>query len=130
MKREYVLCKNKRQELGFSVFNWILIAFLIITGLGVLIHTTDNKPQKSKVGEIYDDPMFFCENNVKHKLRDPSSYEKIQVLLPEKVSDNEKILRWDFRSKNGFGGYNTSTAECFISKEGRGSLKTKIIQLK
>jgi hypothetical protein len=46
------------------------------------------------------------------------------MLLPTKVSDGEKMLRWDFRAKNGFGGYNVTAAECIVKKEGYGSAST------
>ena len=74
------------------------------------------EPKKSKKDEWFDDySLSDCEENVKSRLRDPDSYKKIQMLLPTKVSDEEKILRWDFRARNGFGGYNILTAECIVN---------------
>lgn len=118
---------EKQEKPGSGCLYWILSVIIGIPTLGVLIDKFDGK---SKIDEWFDDySLSDCEENVKSKLRDPDSYKKIQLLLPTRVNDKEKILRWDFRSKNGFGGYNLSTAECIVRKEGNGSISTNIKEL-
>lgn len=118
--------KKSKSSISFWYFVGLLIGFIIIAFyIQVLL-----EPQKSKVDEWFDDySLSDCEENVKSKLRDPDSYEKIQMLLPTRVNDKKKILRWDFRAKNGFSGYNVLTAECIVKKQGNGSILTSTKEL-
>lgn len=115
---------EEQKKISGKYFWYILYSLITFIVLGLFIQVL-LEPKKSKIDEWFDDySLSDCEENVKSRLRDPDSYKKIQMLLPTKVSDKEKILRWDFRAKNGFGGYNVSTAECIVKKEGNGSILT------
>jgi hypothetical protein len=106
---------------------WFLGIVVAVSALGILTEAFDRTPKKSKVDQWFDDyPIYDCEQKVKSNLRDPESYEKIQMLMPTNVSSDEKILRWQFRARNGFGGYNVSTAECIVKKENGGSIEVSI----
>lgn len=121
---------EEQEKSGSGCLYWIIGLVVIVSVFGILSDLFDKTPKKSKVDEWFDDySLYACEDNVKSRLRDPDSYKRIQMLLPTNVSDGEKILRWDFRAKNGFGGYNVSTAECIVKKEGNGSILTNIKEL-
>lgn len=121
---------EEQEKSGSGCLHWIIGLVVIVSIFGILSDLLDKTPKKSKIDEWFDDySLSDCEENVKSRLRDPDSYKKIQMLLPTKVSDGEKILRWDFRAKNGFGGYNVSTAECIVKKERDGSILTSIKEL-
>ena len=118
---------KEQEKSGSGCLYWILAVIIGIPTLGVLVDKLDGR---SKIDEWFEDySLSDCEENVKSKLRDPDSYSKIQMLAPTRVSNEEKILRWDFRAKNGFGGYNLSTAKCTVKKEGDGSILTSIRDL-
>ena len=118
-----------QQKTSGKYFWYILYCIIILAVVGLFIQIL-LEPKKTKIDEWFDDySLYDCEDNVKSRLRDPDSYKKIQMLIPTKVSDEEKILRWDFRAKNGFGGYNVSTAECIVKKEDGGSRLTSIKEL-
>ena len=120
---------TKKQEKSGSLY-WILAIIIGIPTLMVLIDNQGRGGLESKVDEWFDDySLSDCEENVKSKLRNPDSYKKIQMLLPTIVNDKEKILKWDFRAKNGFSGYNVLTAECIVKKEGNGSILTSTKEL-
>jgi len=115
---------------GSGCLYWFLGIVVCLSVLGIIGDILDDNPKKSRLDEWFDDySLSDCEDNVKSRLRDPDSYKRVQLLLPTKVSDEEKIHRWDFRAKNGFGGYNLSTAECIVKKEGNGSISTTIKEL-
>jgi hypothetical protein len=119
--------KKEQEKSGSGSLYWILA---IIIGIPTLMVLIDNQGRGSKVDSWFDDySLSDCEENVKSKLREPDSYEKIQMLLPTRVSDKEKILRWNFRAKNGFSGYNVLTAECIVKKERNGSILTSTKEL-
>lgn len=121
---------EERQNSGSGCLYWFLGIIVCLSVLGIIGDILDDNPKKSRLDEWFDDySLYACEDNVKSRLRDPDSYEKIQMLLPTNVSEGEKILRWDFRAKNGFGGYNVSSAECIVKKEGNGSISTSIKEL-
>ena len=121
---------EEKRNSGAGCLYWFLGIVVCVSVFGVIIDTLRDTPKKTRLDEWFDDySLSDCENNVKSRLRDPDSYRKIQMLLPTNVSDDEKILRWDFRAKNGFGGYNVSTAECIVKKEGNGSISTNIKEL-
>lgn len=121
---------EEQEGSGSGCLCWFLGIVVSISALGILTEMLNDAPPKSKLDEWFDDySADACEDNVKTKLRDPDSYKKIKMLMPTKISEGEKVVRWDFRARNGFGGYNVSTAECLIKKEGDGSILTTIREL-
>lgn len=114
----------KQQQGNGKHFWYIIYSLITLIVLGLFIQVL-LEPKKSRIDEWFDGySLSECEENVKSRLRDPDSYKRIQMLLPTKVSNDEKILRWDFRARNGFGGYNLSTAECIVMKKGNGIIST------
>lgn len=68
-----------------------------------------------------------CENNLKEKLRDPNSYSKNGDFNTITNGGAKKVITWQFRATNGFGGYNISTGMCNVSKDNGGTISTTIV---
>ena len=69
----------------------------------------------------------LCEEHLKEKLRDPESYKRDGDFATTTDDGNKKELIWNFRAKNGFGGYNSSTAICNVSKKNGGTVSASMI---
>ena len=75
---------------------------------------------------LFRSSQYSCEDDVKNKLRNPSSYERDGDFI---VTDNtglKKAVSWKFRAENGFGGMNVSAVVCIVKKENKGSITTTI----
>jgi hypothetical protein len=59
----------------------------------------------------------LCEEHLKEKLRDPSSYERSGEIKVIQDNGKEKGIAWNFRSRNGFGGMNAEEGVCLIKKD-------------
>lgn len=68
-----------------------------------------------------------CENHLKEQLRDPSSYERNGDFTAPSNDGNKRIITWKFRSKNGFGGYNSGIGMCLITKANGGTVKATVL---
>jgi len=68
-----------------------------------------------------------CEDNLKKQLRDPNSYERDKDFTTPTDNGNEKIITWEFRSKNGFGGLTNGIGMCAVSKKNGGTIKATIL---
>lgn len=115
----------------------LLLLFIAISGLVASISsyqeqnlTPEQKAQKEKekVDDWYKNVSpISCENDLKDKLRDPSSYERDGDFTETADKGNTKIVSWKFRAKNGFGGYNIGAGLCSVSKENGGTIKTEVV---
>lgn len=71
---------------------------------------------------------YSCEEALKQRLRDPSSYERAGEFVRDTPTDGYgKTLMWKFRAKNGFGGYNVSIGMCKATTDNGGSVEASII---
>lgn len=68
-----------------------------------------------------------CEEQLKKQLRDPNSYERDGVFTTPSNNDNEKIITWEFRSKNGFGGLTNGIGMCLVTKKDGGTVKATVL---
>lgn len=74
--------------------------------------------QKSNDEEITDKPLYenteyvesLAEDLIKKRLRDPDSYEFVDMNEVQSSKENEKLFIVKYRAKNGFGGYNVCQA--------------------
>lgn len=85
------------------------------------------KEQKKVNDWFITGAQYSCEDDLKEKLRDPKSYERDEEFTTLEDSGNKKVITWEFRSKNGFGGYNNGVGICSVSKENGGTVKTEMI---
>lgn len=86
---------------------------------------TSSEP-KSPEPIVFDEigAKVYCEDTIKKLLRDPDSYQFESASI---VSANEAIIQ--FRSKNGFGGYNSAAAKCTTRMEsGQNVIRAQILQ--
>jgi hypothetical protein len=56
-----------------------------------------------------------CDRAVKAILRDPGSYERISAQIVDVKPGEGWAAQIDFRSRNGFGGYDQGTAYCVFN---------------
>ena len=70
---------------------------------------------------------YSCESNLEKKLRDPDSYKRDGDFITASDSGSQKVITWQFRSKNGFGGYTSAVAMCYVGKESGGTVRTSIV---
>jgi hypothetical protein len=75
-----------------------------------------------------EDAQYSCETDLKKKLRDPGSYERGEDFTTPSDNGSEKIITWEFRAKNGFGGYNAGIGMCYVGKEGGGTVKVEVVK--
>ena len=68
-----------------------------------------------------------CEDNLKEQLRDPNSYERDGEFVLSSNNGEVKIITWEFRSKNGFGGLTNGIGMCAVSKKNGGTYKATIL---
>ena len=124
---------------GFSAFLILVIGGIIIVVSLASINSITYKPAKetpeeiakrkeTRLNEWFNNySQYSCEDNVKDKLRNPSSYERDGDFI---ITDNtgiKKAVSWKFRAENGFGGMNVSAAVCIVKKENGGNITTTII---
>lgn len=64
-------------------------------------------------------PFIGCKMELKNQLRDPGSYEDDFASPSPIINESKKTVSyvWQFRSKNGFGGYAPAAATCETSPE-------------
>jgi hypothetical protein len=60
-------------------------------------------------------------------LRDPNSYERNGDVVLSSNNGKEKIITWEFRSKNGFGGYLVASGKCSITKQKGRTIKATVL---
>jgi hypothetical protein len=71
---------------------------------------------------------YSCEEELKKQLKDPNSYQRATDFETLFDNGNEKEISWNFRSKNGFGGYGLANAKCSISTEKEGTVRAFIVE--
>lgn len=67
------------------------------------------------VGETQYIGRGNCDRAVKLLLRDPASFERIATQIVDVKAGEGWVAQVDFRSRNGFGGYGTGTADCVFN---------------
>jgi len=80
--------------------------FVLLVLMGACVNATNGNstaPESKTVGR------FACANAVKKQLRDPDSYQFIDLAV-NSAEPSTGILT--FRAKNGFGGYSEGQASC------------------
>ena len=59
-------------------------------------------------------------------MRDPDSYARNGDFTFPTNDGNKKVVTWEFRSKNGFGGYTPGIGMCLVTKEKGGTVKATV----
>jgi hypothetical protein len=128
--------KDPNKNIGGPVVP-VLVAILTIFGVINFISNQKTpeqirvEEQQRKIVEVNDwyvnTSHFDCEGNLKEQLRDPNSYERDKDFTTPTDNGNEKIITWEFRSKNGFGGLTNGIGMCSVSKRNGGTIKATIL---
>jgi hypothetical protein len=128
--------KDPNKNIGGPVVPVLVVLFTIF---GVINFISNQKTpeqiraeeQQRKIVEVNDWYMntsqFSCEDKLKEQLRDPNSYERDKDFTFPTDNGNEKIITWEFRSKNGFGGFTNGIGMCAVSKENGGTVNPTIL---
>ena len=108
----------------------LTISVILIFGIGAcsILLSPKAKTEKEKIDEWYEEVSgYSCEIALKDKLRDPESYKRDGDFVTTADDGNKKELIWNFRAKNGFGGYNSSSAICNVSKKNGGTVSASMV---
>ena len=129
--------KTPEEQAGEKVFNvgclGLIVLFAVIwifSSIQSAIETPEQKAAKQAqvLNEWFESGSnISCENNLKEKLRDPNSYSKNGDFNTITNGGAKKVITWQFRATNGFGGYNISTGMCNVSKDNGGTISTTIV---
>ena len=138
---------NTQKEPNKNIGNPVLPVFLIIlTICGVISFISNQKtPEEQQIAKMQEmkneqqrkmvkvndwymnTSKFSCEDKLKEQLRDPNSYERDGEFVLSSNNGEVKIITWEFRSKNGFGGLTNEIGKCSVSKSNGGTVKATIL---
>lgn len=117
---EQAAASGRMGPLRWAAIGVVCLPF--VAGVGALVVGLFNRvPEPStdiggrkapQVGETMYVGRGSCDNAVKLLLRDPGSFERIATQIVDVKRGEGWVARVDFRSRNGFGGYDTATAFC------------------
>lgn len=89
----------------------VFIAFMIFSVIGQEMNNREAKDIASK--PLYESTEYvetLAEKMIKERLKDPDSYEFIEMNEIQSSKEDEKLFIIKYRAKNGFGGYNVCQA--------------------
>jgi hypothetical protein len=111
---------QKQQDLKNGCIGCLSVSAILALGVVACSALFSPKEQavKEKADEWYDKISDnTCERVLKKQLRDPDSYRANSDFLTTEDTGTQKKLTWEFRAKNGFGGYNAGIAVCTVMKD-------------
>lgn len=103
-----------------------IIAFVGFVGFSLLFPEQKTDAQKLKEWQTGGAPLL-CERKLQELLRDPDSYKRNGDFTETKENNSEVTIGWEFRAKNGFGGYTPGLAKCKVSKSQVGIVEAEIV---
>lgn len=112
--------KEKQVDLRNGCVGCLAVILFIIIGVGScsLLFPAKKQTEAEGQNEFYQGYFFStCIRSLKKNLRDPDSYQDDGEYSTSQDTGNQKTITWNFRSKNGFGGYGISSAICLVDKK-------------
>jgi len=79
-----------------------------------------------KVGERMYVGASNCDKAIKNQLTNPGSYQRINTQIIDVKSGKGWVAETHFRARNGFDGYQESTAQCLF--DGKKSTEPRLIR--
>lgn len=101
--------------------HWGFTVFILFLGAQAMLSSLDRGRQDD---DWLNDgsAKAACEEDLKQRLRDPSSYEPIDGWVESgqgSAGKGKVVWTWKFRSRNGFGGLNIAIASCVADQSDR-----------
>jgi hypothetical protein len=112
--------ETKSTDFKNGCIGCLTILVILVLGMGAcsVLFSPKEKTAKEKADEWYKEISdTTCERVLKENLRDPDSYRRNSDFVVSDDTGNQKKLSWEFRAKNGFGGYNAGIAVCNVRKD-------------
>nr|UVX63887.1 MAG: protein of unknown function (DUF2880) [Bacteriophage sp.] len=99
---------------SFGCLMAIGVAIIVVLSMAVIGQEINNREAE----EIASNPLYesteyvqtLAESMIKERLKDPDSYEFIDMYEVQSSKEDEKLFVVKYRAKNGFGGYNVCQA--------------------
>lgn len=111
---------KKQQDIKNGCIGCLGISVILVLGMGAcsVLFAPKEQTAQEKADEWYSKISDnTCERVLKEQLRDPDSYKRTSDGAALGDTGTEKMITWQFRAKNGFGGYNNGVAVCKVEKE-------------
>ncbi len=97
---------------------WIVGILLVIIIMAEINTGIENgKTRNLPLYEKTEDVQIMAGTLIKEHLRDPDSYEFIDMREEASSTQGEKLFVVTYRAKNGFGGYNVGEAVLSCDKD-------------
>jgi hypothetical protein len=104
---------------GISLSFWLIYLVAVrIHPQGSAASSSTSAADGSRLPEVGSTTFIGrtnCDRAVKAILRDPGSYERISAQIVDVKPGAGWAAQVDFRSRNGFGGYDQGTAYCVFN---------------
>ena len=111
---------KKQQDMKNGCIGCLGVSVVLVLGMGAcgVLFAPKEQTAKEKADEWYSKIADnTCERVLKKQLRDPDSYRANSDFVVSADTGIQKTITWEFRAKNGFGGYDFGYAECVVLKK-------------
>jgi len=111
---------KKQQDIKNGCIGCLGIFVILVLGMSAcsVLFAPKKQTAQEKADEWYKElSPYACIEELKGQLRDPDSYKANSDGAVLGDTGTEKMITWQFRAKNGFGGYNNGVAVCKVEKE-------------
>lgn len=106
---------------SFGCLAAIGVAFIVVLIMAVIGQEINNREAE----EIASKPLYesteyvevLAGNMIKERLKDPDSYQFVEMNEALSSSEGEKMFVVTYRAKNGFGGYDIGRATFACDKD-------------
>jgi phage shock protein PspC (stress-responsive transcriptional regulator) len=108
---------NKAIRAVAIIFGSISCLGLILALVGTRLEggsPSGGEYSRVKVGEKMYIGKSNCDKAIKNHLTDPGSYERIDTQIIDVKAGEGWVAETHFRARNGFGGYQESSAQCLF----------------
>lgn len=96
---------------GIGCLVFVILAIVILTAIG----RSENEAETKRLMNtpLYENTEYvqtMASDLIKQRLKDPESYELVDMQEQPTTKQGEKLFLVTYRAKNGFGGYNVGEA--------------------
>lgn len=99
-----------------------LVFFVLLLMIMVSVGQNENQKETERLMNtpLYENTEYvqtMAGDLIKKRLRDPDSYQFVDMQEQETTKQGEKLFVITYRAKNGFGGYNVGQAMFSCDKD-------------